>query len=408
MSTTLPRIISVDDHVVEPPDLFLEALPESLRDRAPRVERRLGYLGFEGEHYKGFVDDPDAPNARWGDYWLYDDLVWPLTAGFAAIGETRKLQSMDPVTYDEIDQACWDQGKRLQVMDANHTDASLCFPTMPRFCGQHFLERPDKQFALTCVRAYNDWTAQSWCAGEGYGRLIPIAIVPLWDAHLAADEIRRCAAMGIHSMSFSECPPHIGLPSIHSGYWDPMFAACQEVDTVVNMHIGTASRLPRTGGDSPPMVTIGLTFQNSQTALVDWLSSGVLDRFPRLKIALSEGQVGWMPFIIDRLDSVWDRHELYETNMRDRVPKPPSEYIAGRVYGCLFDDVIGLRNREAIGMSQLMFEVDFPHADSTYPDTADLAQDLIDRSGLNEAETYALMRGNAIECYGLGRYGVDK
>jgi len=397
----LPHIISVDDHVVEPPDLFLNALPSQFRDRAPHVESRFGRLVFEGERYRGFAADHDHPDSRWGDYWIYDDLVWPMTAGYAAIGEIRKLEAMTPVTYEEIDPGCYKQFERLERMDQNGVEASLCFPTMPRFCGQHFLEAKDKTFALSCLRAYNDWTLEVWCAGKASGRLVPVTLIPLWDPDLAAREVIRCAKKGSRAISFSECPPALNLPSIHSGHWDPVFRACASCDLVVNMHIGTASRLPSTGGDSPPMVTIALTFQNSQTAAVDWLSSGILQRFPELRIAFSEGQVGWLPFILDRLDSVWHRHELYEHDLRDRVPRLPSSYVEDRVFGCIFDDVVGLKNRDLIGVGQIMFEVDYPHADSTFPHSVAAARRLFDEAELAPDEVWAVIRGNAIRCYGL-------
>ena len=400
----LPKIISVDDHLVEPPELFLDALPEQFKSRAPHVERRPGrWVKTPKGLALAFDDHPDN---RLGDFWIYDDLLWPLTAGYAAIGELRKLNALAPVTYDEINPACHRLSERLKAMDSVGVEGSLCFPTMPRFCGQHFAERPDKAFALICLQAYNDWILDVWCAGAGYGRMIPVTVIPLWDAELAAAEVRRCAAKGARGISFSECPPRLGLPSIHSGYWNPVLAACDETGLVVNMHIGTSSRVPSTGPDSPHSVEIGLIFQNSQAALVDWLTSGLLEKYPRLKIALSEGQVGWMPYVIDRLDSVWERSELYEDHMHDRVPRRPSEYIRGRVYGCLFDDIVGLRNRDALGMSQLMFEVDFPHADSTFPYTREVAARLVADAGLDEDETRALVRGSAIECYNLEPLGL--
>ena len=257
----LPGIISVDDHVVEPPDLFVNALPTQLRARAPHVQSRFGRLVYEGEKCVGFAADRDHPDSRWGDYWIYDDLVWPLTAGYAAVGDVRRLEAMTPVSYGEIDPGCYSQTERLQRMDENGVEASLCFPTMPRFCGQHFLERKDKAFALTCLKAYNDWTLEEWCGGNASGRLIPVTIIPLWDADLAAREIVRSAKKGSRSISFTECPPALNLPSIHGGYWDPVLKACATCDLVINMHIGTASRLPSTGGDSPPMATVALIFR---------------------------------------------------------------------------------------------------------------------------------------------------
>jgi Amidohydrolase len=113
----------------------------------------------------------------------------------------------------------------------------------------------------------------------GYGRLIPLTLIPLWDVELAAAETRRCASKGAHAIAFSECPSYLGLPSIHSGYWNPLWEACEETDTVVNMHIGSSSTWPSTGPDSPALVPKSLSFQNAQVAFADWLASGLLETF---------------------------------------------------------------------------------------------------------------------------------
>ena len=178
---------------------------------------------------------------------------------------------------------CWDQKARLEDMDVNHVEASLAFPSFPRFCGQTFAERKDKVLGDLCVKAYNDWMFDEWCAGTN-GRLIPLIIVQLWDSKLAADEIRRNAARGCHAVTFSEIPPFLGFPSIHDkdGYWDPFLAACEETDTVINMHIGSSSKMPSTSADAPAAVGSTLTYMNAAMSLTDWLMSGVFERFPKL------------------------------------------------------------------------------------------------------------------------------
>ena len=135
--------------------------------------------------------------------------------------------TMSPITYDEMRPGCYEPKARVADNDANWVEASLCFPTFPRFCGQTFLEAKDKELAEACVVAYNDFMVEEWCGDSG-GKLIPLCIIPLWDAELAAAEVRRNAARGVRAVCFSEIPPHLGLPSIHSGYWDPFFAACEE------------------------------------------------------------------------------------------------------------------------------------------------------------------------------------
>jgi predicted TIM-barrel fold metal-dependent hydrolase len=405
-SFEIPRLISPDDHVVEPRDLWVDRLPAKLRERGPHTVRKFCAVDFNAIGQITLDEDRDAPGARWCDVWLYDDMVTPSIAGYSFVGALRKTTTLMPVTYDDMEPGCFSQAERLRDMDDNYTDVSMCFPTISRFCGQAFLERADKDLALECVRVYNDWMIDEWCGGAGHGRLIPLTIIPLWDVELAAAEVRRCAAKGSHSIAFSESPYALGLPSIHSGRWDPLMQACQDTDTVINMHVGSSSTLPATSPDAPTLVTVVMTHENSVHALVDWLLSGALARFPQLRISLSEGQAGWMPFMLERMDTTWERGNEYEAGIRDRVPAPPSSYVAGRVFATIFDDVHGLKNRDVIGLDQLMFEIDYPHADSTFPHSRQTAEKLVSRAGLDPTEAYKFIRGNAIKCYRLDRYGV--
>jgi predicted TIM-barrel fold metal-dependent hydrolase len=400
----IPRIISVDDHVVEPPDLWTSRLPAKYQDRAPRVERDRARFHFEGGV---FSFEKGVEDGEWCDWWLYDDLVYPFPKLSAAVG----FDDLDvtPVTFDEIRPGCWKQKDRLADMDANHVDASICFPnTLPRFAGQAFYERADKELALLCVQAYNDWMIDEWSAGDGKGRLIPLTIVPLWDARLAAEEVRRCAAKGSFAVAFSENPHPLGLPSIHDKdrFWDPFFAACQETETVVCMHIGSSSKMPSTSPDAPFIVSSTLTFSNAMGSMLDFIFSGTLERFPQLVIAYSEGQVGWMPYVLERADKLWA--ERSDNSFGTNLPHPPTSYIPGRIYGCIFDDETGLRNRDVIGMDQICFETDYPHADSTFPRSKEVATEICAQAGLDETETYKLLRGNAIRAFGLERHGITE
>ena len=398
----IPRLISVDDHVLEPPDLWTSRLPAAVRDRGPRVTRERGAaVGRFG--LATWIADPDLPDAVWCDVWHYEDLVWPLFRSHAHAGyEEHDGAAM--ITYDDVLPGAFRVADRLQIMDGNHTDASICFPSFPRFCGQTFLERPDRELALLAVQAYNDWMIDEWCGSSG-GRLIPLTLIPLWDADLAAAEVRRCADKGSHAIAFSECPPFLGLPSIYSGYWDPLFHACQDTDTVINMHVGSSSKLPETAEDGPPDLRLCLTYVNSLLAFTDWLYSGVLQEFPRLKIALSESQAGWIPFVAQRADVSWQKgNGKFKSIGTRRAKELPSSVIPDQVFACIFDDLEGLRNRNAIGMDQILFETDFPHADSTYPNSKQVATDLVVQAGLSDTEIYKLFRGNAIRAYKLDTY----
>src|SRR5690606_17103256 len=267
----------------------------------------------------------------------------------------------------------------------------------PRFCGQTFTEHPDREMGLACVKAYNDWMVEEWC-GDSDGALIPLIIVPLWDAELAAAEVYRNAERGVHAVCFSEIPPHLGLPSIHSGFWDPFIRACEETDTTINMHIGSSSRMPATSGDAPVAVAASLSFNNSMASMSDWLFSGKLVQFPNLKLAYSEGQIGWIPYILERVDDVWSEHRAWG-GVKDLVPEPPSTYYYRQIYGCFFRDQHGIDSLDVVGVDNITFETDYPHTDSTWPHTKEVATELMRTVPTDAVEK--IMRGNARRMLGL-------
>ncbi len=407
----MPRIISVDDHIVEPPNLWWDRLPAAKREAGPHVVRMHGAVERSANGARRFVEGSTAPGAKSVDVWIYDDLVWPMSVGYAHVGPARdsKRKTGDLMTFDEMIPGCYEQGARLADMDTNNTEASLCFPSFPRFCGQTFHERKDHEFAYECLKVYNDWMIDEWCSGAGYGRLIPLTLIPLWDPQLAADEVLRCAGKGSHAIVFPEAMQPLGLPTLYSGAWDPLFRACDETATVVNMHIGSSSTLPTTSVDAPVGVWVALSHENAAHSLVDWLFSGVLARYPNLKAVLSEAQAGWLPFQLQRLDDYWERGTMYEdeADVRATLPVRPSELVRNRIHCCIFNDAAGMAARDVIGMDHLMFEVDYPHSDSTYPLSSQTAQKLIAEGGLNDDEALQFIRGNAIECYDLGRWGIS-
>lgn len=393
-----PRIISVDDHVIEPPNVWQDRLPARFREVGPRVERHpvkeMTFVGGKFSYEMGA--EGEGPLADW---WVFEDKAIPHTRLAAAVGVPREQVTVTPITYEDMRPGCYDRDARLEDMDVNWTEAQMCFPTMPRFCGQTFLEMADKELGLLCVQAYNDWMVDEWCAGTG-GRLIPLMIVPLWDPELAAAEVRRMAARGVTATCFSEIPPFLGLPSIHSGAWDPFFAACDETGVVVNMHIGSSSKMPSTSEDAPPMVGSTMTFTNCMMSMVDFLMSGVLPRFPNLKLAYAEGQLGWIPYILERADKVWEHNRGWGA-VGDKVPEPPSTYYQRQIFACFFDDEFGLTEHALarIGEDNVLFETDYPHSDSTWPHTKEVAQKLM--GGLPPETVRKLVRGNAIELYRL-------
>ncbi len=148
--------------------------------------------------------------------------------------------------------------------------------------------------------------------------------------------------------------------------------------------------------DAPPAVTATLVFMTSVMALTDWLFSGALARHPGLRICFAEGQIGWIPYVLERADALWAK-EIWAPG-GDRLPEPPSAYMA-QVYGCFYDDRAGLAARDAIGVDQLVFETDYPHQDSTWPRTVEVVRGFADL--LDDTELDKVVRGNAIRLLGL-------
>jgi predicted TIM-barrel fold metal-dependent hydrolase len=404
----LPKIISVDDHVVEPPHVWQNYLPTKYREKGPRVER--GTWGDFRLKPGAVYDQKQVEGGQPGDFWIYEDRVIYVQKRFVAIpldatpgGDVSKFDSsvmdMIAMTYDEMRPGCYDPKERKKDLELAWCDGSLPFPTFPRFCGQTFLEGNDKDLGLACVEAYNDWMIDEWC-GDSDGFNLPLCLIPMWDATLAAAEVRRIAAKGCRAICFSEIPTHLGLPSIHSGHWDPLFADCNELGVTLCMHIGSSSKMPVASPDAPPGVAGVLQFNNSMASLADWLYSGVLVRYPKLKLAYSEGQIGWIPYALERADIVWEHHDAW-IKAKQRIPEPPSTYYKGRIYGCFTADDHGLKNIDAVGEDNVCFETDYPHTDTTWPDTKPFIEKF--REYLTEEQLYKVLRGNAIRMLELDR-----
>ena len=390
----LPRLISLDDHVIEPPNVWASRLPARFRDVGPRVEELPeGEVALEGGRFR----ERPGTAGRAVSYWRYEDLFMSVKRLSTAVGFPDDAVTLGGVSYDEIRPGCWQVGPRIEDMDANWVESSLCFPNFPRFCGQTFAEAADKELALLCVRAYNDWMVEEWCGTSG-GRLLPLCLVPLWDADLAAEEVARNAARGVRAIAFSEIPAFLGLPSVHSGYWEKFFSACEDTGTVLCLHIGSATKMPRTSDDAPDAVAVSIGFGNSCASLADFIFSGVLERHPKLQLVYSEGQIGWIPFFLERADDVWQTHRGWSFE-NDAVPERPSTYYYRQVYGCFFCDHHGVESLARVGVDNVTFETDYPHADSTWPHTKKLAEEMF--AELDDDTIHKIVRGNAIRLLGL-------
>jgi len=340
------RIVSVDDHLVEPPDVFTGRVPAHLKSRAPRVER----------------------DANGIDYWVFDGERVPLLGADGIRGWETGKGYLGPVNFDELHPAVWNIDERVRHMDAIGVEASLCFPSAPfGFAGWRFLKMQDRELGLASLRAFNDWMLEVW-AGTHPGRMIPCQLAWLADPVVAADEIRKNAARGFTAVSFSENPEKLGLPSLQSRAWDPFFRACEETGTVINLHVGSSSETIVPSKESGPAVLGALFPINGMATATDWLFAGIPVRFPKLAIAMSEGGIGWVPMLIDRID--------YMARVLDYRPDfgdlSPIDVLRRNFYFTTFCDPSTLPLRDSVGVDHILLETDYPHTDSSFPETQTL------------------------------------
>jgi predicted TIM-barrel fold metal-dependent hydrolase len=368
------EIVSVDDHVVEHPTVWSDRLPAKYLKDGPRIE--------------------EMPNGR--QVWLFEDQMIPNIGLNAVAGKHPKEFGIDPVRFDEMLPGCYQVGDRLKDMDVDGVHAQLCFPTFPGFAGGTFFQAKDKDLARACVMAWNDYMLEEWC-GAAPDRFIPLVLLPFWDVEASVAEIHRTAAKGAKCVSFSEAPHRLELPSFHTDHWDPLFAAAQDAQMPLCMHFGSGGA-PEVAPDANFAVMIALFGMNSQFTTVDMVFSPVFHKFPGLKVALSEGGIGWIPYVVERLDYVWDRHRWYIDIDKD---VRPSDIFREHIFGCFIADEAGVEMRQRIGLENLMFEGDYPHSDSNWPSSRKKLVEVL--ADVPDDEARAIAEDNARRLFNFPR-----
>ncbi|MCK9931879.1 amidohydrolase [Frankia sp. Mgl5] len=368
-------LLSIDDHVIEPPDMYKNHVPAKWLDSVPKVVR----------------------NEAGVDEWVFQGEKTSTPFGMAAtVGWHREEWGFNPGAFTELRPGCFEVHQRVRDMNANGVLASMCFPTMAGFNARTFSEALDKDLSLIMLQAYNDWHIDEWC-GAYPGRFIPLGIVPMWDVELAVKEIRRIAAKGCRSISFLEAPHAQGWPSFLSGHWDPMLQALVDENMVLSLHIGGAWDIVKLAPEVPIDHMIVIPSQLTMLTAQDLLFGPTLRRFPELKVALSEGGIGWIPFYLDRVDRHFQNQSWIHNDFGGKLP---SEVFREHFLACYITDPAGLRLREQIGVETIAWECDYPHTDTTWPESPEHAWNELQQAGCRDDEIHQITWENASRFFG--------
>jgi predicted TIM-barrel fold metal-dependent hydrolase len=346
-------LISVDDHIAEPADMFDAHVPTKHRAAAPRV----------------------VTDERGYQQWWYGEKPGRNLGLNAVAGKPPEMYNVNPQRYEEMRPGCYNVHERVRDMSAGGQLAGLNFPNWPGFSGQVLNEGPDRAINEIMIRAYNDWHVDEWC-GSYPDRFIPCGVLPLFDAQRAAAEVRRLAGKGCHAATFSENPAALNMASIHSGYWDPLFAACSDEGTVLCLHVGSSSRSASTSPDAPPSVSMSLSSLMSIYSLGDLMWADFWWRFPDLRFSLTEGDIGWIPYFLQRAEHVQARHSGWT---RHHFPDGwgPADVFRERVLCCFINDRVGVKLIDEFNIDNVCWESDFPHSDSTWPSAPEVLEPLL-------------------------------
>ncbi|WP_296261290.1 MULTISPECIES: amidohydrolase family protein [unclassified Pseudomonas] len=340
-------LVSVDDHAIEPPDAFARHMPARFKGREPHV-----------------VKTGDR------DVWVFEEQATGYMGLNSVVGRPKEEYGMEPLGYDQMRRGTWNIKDRVDDMSANGVLGSLCFPTFPGFAGQRFQVHNDRDVSFAAIQAYNDWHLHDWC-NAAPGRFIPLMLVPWWDMQAAAAEVNRMAKQGVHALSLSDNPAIHGYPSIHSDYWDPLWKACSDNKVVICCHIGTGVKANHASDLSPIDAWITSMPISIANSAADWIWAPMWKKFPDLRMALSEGSIGWVPYLLERADFTHRHHKAWtNSNFGGQMP---SDIFHKHIITCFIEDKFGLQNLSFMNEDMVTWESDYPHSDCTWPESPETA-----------------------------------
>ena len=339
------RVIDVDTHLTEPPDVFTSRVAAKWGERVPHIARVHGY-----------------------DVWIADGgrIASP---GSASMAGWDDLPPKGPPTYDDIDPAMYDPKARLEFMDAQGIFAQVLYPNVGGFGNGYFLRLGDRELVAACVRAYNDFLTE-WTSVDP-DRLVPVAAVPFWDVEFAVAEIQRCLDLGHRAINFCNQPDAYGEPALGSSHWDPIWAVAEEAGVPVSFHIGggdlgsAMKDVSGMGWQSNFAKVSSLLILDNQRCIGDLIFGGVCHRFPELKFVSVESGVGWIPGLLETFDWQW-----VNSGVRREHPEYellPTEYFRRQIFGCFWFESAGARWAIERYPDNILYETDYPHPTCQHP-----------------------------------------
>jgi uncharacterized protein len=377
------RAISADGHVNEPPDLWTSRLPKKMRDRGPRVI--------------------ETPNTH-GHAWIMEGQVRPSPMGFSST-YFRSSKRFDKgslvdsfneikdrgVRYEDIFPGSWDPKERVKEITEDKLDAEVIFNgVQTAWNGIKLCE--DRELSLACFRVYNDWIAEFQAAAPD--RFICNGTLPTTGLQDCLDELQRCASLGLRTVQLESYPS--GSFTDPSPEDDRFWGAAVELDMPINIHTMFFFPAGDLGGGRAKHAGIDLEAGRFPTILYKLIITGVFERFPDLKLVGTEVQTGWMPYYLERFDDsvLRNRHSW-------SLPLMPSEYFRRNATVVYFFDEGGAANRYDIGVGNVMWGPDFPHAASNWPLDAELGKEALERAGATPSEIDRIMWRNAADLFKL-------
>jgi predicted TIM-barrel fold metal-dependent hydrolase len=370
------RVISADNHIIEPPHTFTEYLPQEYRDRAPRIRR-----GEDG-----------------GDGWSFDGKPPKMTFGLNAVaGRPFEQYKASGLTLDEILPGNYDGAAHLKDMDADGVDAATIYP-MASLTSYVIDDRP---FGLALLRAYNDWLLDEFCAVDRQ-RLIGLPLIPVDDGiDTLLLEFERVVEKGANGVFI----PYWSVRPYFDAYYEPFWKAAEDASVAVCIHRTMGGREPASGGtpmtDAPPGINIAGVVQRFFTGVAPFSQltfAGIFERHPGLRFVDAEVNAGWLSFWVQMMDQEFERQRHWAN---PPLQTPPHEFLGQNLFVSVLDDFVGFEHakRDPQVAAAAMFSTDYPHSTTLFPKTRQYIEDLT--RGLDEERKQAILAGNAVRVFNL-------